>query len=665
MSIFSNGIFSNSSSLTSSLATNKTIASSLSSNVILPKWNNALARAKASGRGARVLIVGDSTDVSGISGGVIQGWSAYLANYFTASGFCYAGYECTFPSSNSRYGESRVTIGSSWTLDSAITSIGGGTYKATTNTNAFTFTPSSPCDVIKVYYVQQSGGGVISVDYAGLGTTTQSTSGTEGIGVLTLNTGSAGLWAFNIKWSSGGQVNLAYIECYNSGTQETTFMTCALGGSGSIDWQDTTHGYSWLNAMVALVPDVVIMGSVVNDMGGTLEASQANMTKIIQAFQGMAVVPDILMRTCNPQNPTDGTNNRSIALQDSFVNMTRTLATTYGCQLVDVYNSVISYANGSTLPSNFYIDTWVHPSLTGVAMVANEVAQTLMLSTGAGAGYYRYMTQYSFNSLTDYKIGRNTFIKQGAAGCTSIGINAFQGNSGAWNISVGDNTNNVSGGFGNTSVGYNALSTAGFKLYSAIFGYNAGALLTSGSYNTLLGAQAASTVLTTGARNVIISNGSEACTTPASGTNDYINIDNTIKGYSKSASNGGLSILGVDSLLGVLIGANFNITTDNTIPIAFCGTKYMITKIIVTNASISLTTAIGGVYTATSKGGTALVSAAQTYAGATAATKVVILTLTAGATADTFALTNLYLNLTTAQGAAATGDIFVYGIPLP
>ena len=120
---------------------------------------------------------------------------------------------------------------------------------------------------------------------------------------------------------------------------------------------------------------------------------------------------------------------------------------------------------------------------------------------------------------------------------------------------------------------------------------------------------------------------------------------------------------GVDQLLGKLIGANMNVTTDQAIPITRIGTqKYLITKIFVTNASTSLTAADGGIYTATSKGGTAIVAAAQVYTALTAATVGLDLTL---AVNNTYVLDNLYLSLTGAQGGAATADIYVFGIVLP
>lgn len=117
-------------------------------------------------------------------------------------------------------------------------------------------------------------------------------------------------------------------------------------------------------------------------------------------------------------------------------------------------------------------------------------------------------------------------------------------------------------------------------------------------------------------------------------------------------------------MIGKLIGANMNVTTDNIVPLTSQAGLFIFDRIIVTNPSISLTTAVGGVYTAATKGGTALVANSQVYSALTAAAKFVALTLANSALTDVFdssVQTSVFLNLTTAQGAAATADIYVYG----
>lgn len=117
-------------------------------------------------------------------------------------------------------------------------------------------------------------------------------------------------------------------------------------------------------------------------------------------------------------------------------------------------------------------------------------------------------------------------------------------------------------------------------------------------------------------------------------------------------------------LLGSLIAANFNSTADQQITIFSNPSKYIIRRIVVTNASTSLSTAAGGIYTAVSKGGTAVVASSQVYTTLTGSTLFLDLTLSVSGSANITvksSIPNLYLSLTTAQGTAATADVYVYG----
>jgi hypothetical protein len=115
-------------------------------------------------------------------------------------------------------------------------------------------------------------------------------------------------------------------------------------------------------------------------------------------------------------------------------------------------------------------------------------------------------------------------------------------------------------------------------------------------------------------------------------------------------------------LLGRIIGANMNVTTDQ----AFVLTNYAalnafrITKITAKNASISLTTAAGGVYPAASKGGTAIVASSQAYSSLSSSALALDLTLAAGTTVYAKGGTPI-LSLSTGQGAAATADLYLFG----
>lgn len=117
-------------------------------------------------------------------------------------------------------------------------------------------------------------------------------------------------------------------------------------------------------------------------------------------------------------------------------------------------------------------------------------------------------------------------------------------------------------------------------------------------------------------------------------------------------------------LLGSLKTANMNTTADQAIALKLGGAaKYVIEKILVTNASASLSLAAGGIYTTTAKGGTAIVAAAQVFSALTGTTKALSLTL--AALTDILTGSTIYLSLTVAQGGAATVDIYVYGRLVP
>lgn len=140
-------------------------------------------------------------------------------------------------------------------------------------------------------------------------------------------------------------------------------------------------------------------------------------------------------------------------------------------------------------------------------------------------------------------------------------------------------------------------------------------------------------------------------------------VTGAVTAASTITATGQVTGTGIEQIIGTKLSANMNVTTDQAIPITRIGTqKYIITKIVVTNASTSLTAADGGIYTTTSKGGTAIVAGTQVYTALTSATVALNLTL---AVNNTYTLDNLYFSLTGTQGAAATADIYVFGIVLP
>ncbi len=112
-------------------------------------------------------------------------------------------------------------------------------------------------------------------------------------------------------------------------------------------------------------------------------------------------------------------------------------------------------------------------------------------------------------------------------------------------------------------------------------------------------------------------------------------------------------------LLASYQSVNVNSTGDTVLPIQNSG-RWSVSNVVFTNASVDLTTAEAGVFTAPSAGGTAIVADAALSAMSSAS--VVSQRTVASTAAQTGS--NLYVNVSTAQGAAATMDVFVYGYDL-
>lgn len=114
--------------------------------------------------------------------------------------------------------------------------------------------------------------------------------------------------------------------------------------------------------------------------------------------------------------------------------------------------------------------------------------------------------------------------------------------------------------------------------------------------------------------------------------------------------------------LGSINNGNMNSTADITLAVDayVANTRYRIDKIMVENASTSLTTATAGVFTAAGGGGTT-VAATQVLSALTSSTKWLALTLEAVVGTDVFTASPLYFRVVTPQGGAATACVHLFG----
>ena len=110
--------------------------------------------------------------------------------------------------------------------------------------------------------------------------------------------------------------------------------------------------------------------------------------------------------------------------------------------------------------------------------------------------------------------------------------------------------------------------------------------------------------------------------------------------------------------LASLPGQSLATAGDTVLPVMEAS-KYIVRRITLTNFSADASAANVGVYTAASRGGTAI-AAVNTYAGADTTSAWVDLTLSAAANANVVSTQTLYFNIATAA-SGVTCDVNVYG----
>lgn len=241
-------------------------------------------------------------------------------------------------------------------------------------------------------------------------------------------------------------------------------------------------------------------------------------------------------------------------------------------------------------------------------------------------------------SMVLWSIGGRTQINPGSGTVTSAQITAALGyapvspalaNGSMW---VGDGSNQAAVA---AMSGDAAMTNAGVITVSKLGGATPAAIATSGSATDLVAGNVA------------------AARMPA------------LTGDCTSAAGAvATTCAGMVRRLGRLTGANFNSVADQAISINAAVTKYLLTGIYVTNCSASLTTAAGGVYPTTAKGGVPVVAAAQVYTALTSATVLLPATISAAGVGTALTASTLYLSLSLAQGTAATCDVYLFGADL-
>lgn len=355
----------------------------------LRKWRAALAKAITGNGRAKIACVGDSITVGSFATTdawtniKVNNWPTALAKMLSKNGFP--------ATAGSFFGDSyrgsiaqqptvdpRIAVGSGWILNGD-TTFGGNSFSQSASGGNFSFTPTGAIDTFDVYYVNQTGNGVLSANIDG-GTASTVNTGTQGpIGKLTLTTPTIGQHTANISWSSGGQVVLVGIEGRNSTSDLISIFNGGMSGSTAAQWISFSSGQPWtpLTVLQTLAPDLTIVSLGTNEwlQGISPAVYQANLQTVVAA--GL-VTGDVICLVEPPSVTTGSAGSFApTAVQQGIIAAMYAVAKANNLPVIDITQRWTSFA--VTSPFGFYGDNAIHPNMKGYADIASSIAQALNL----------------------------------------------------------------------------------------------------------------------------------------------------------------------------------------------------------------------------------------------------------------------------------------------
>jgi hypothetical protein len=362
-------------------------------------WGTQLQKVIQRTGNARICAVGDSTTFGYLGGpgnsatnSIVGAYPTQLAQILLTQYGINASSETFFGEGMNANGapgfstaDPRIVVGSSWTANAAMLSLGGQTYKATTSTNALSFTPAVAVDTFKVFYIVQSTGGTLSVNLDGGTATTQSTGGTAGVASMTL-TGAVGTHTVNVTWASGGEVDVIGVEASNSTMPNVIIENAGAGGAKAANLASQAGPYGGgFAAIYSLVGcDLSIDEDGINDWNAavTIPSFTTSMQTVVTAQRNAG--SDVAIFSPVPSNP--GTTN---AAQLTYVNALQGIAAanSNGASLtlpfINNWQAFYGPTNGTTngwayANAQGWMADNLHPSAYGYAANATLVAGAII-----------------------------------------------------------------------------------------------------------------------------------------------------------------------------------------------------------------------------------------------------------------------------------------------
>jgi lysophospholipase L1-like esterase len=263
--------------------------------------------------------------------------------------------------------DGRVTNAGAWALaanDATGWSISGRYYTSSTSGN-LSFLPYKQTDTFKIWYISETGNGVLGYNINGSGASTVDTSTNNGTIQSFTTTATLGTNTLNLSWSSGGAVKIIAVEGYNSAVEQVSVMNAGWGGSKAADWTINTNFFSPLNAIAPFAPDLSLINLGINDLGPStpIASYKASLQTLITQC---LTYGDVALVAFTPVSIA----NKDLATQGTYIDALYELGVTNNIPVIDLWRRFVSYEIMN--PLGMYFDA-LHPNGNGYADMAQGV----------------------------------------------------------------------------------------------------------------------------------------------------------------------------------------------------------------------------------------------------------------------------------------------------
>lgn len=360
----------------------------LTSPTLLLHLRAAIGRIKAGTGNGVIACVGDSLTFGYYSNGSTTGnmktlsFPTQLASALNAAGIPASSENFIGNGANANYQfDSRLSVGSGWSsYTGGFNSLGGEEFTASSATSPLAFTPSTPCDICKIYYVSTPALGSFKWNVDGGSDTTQSCAATSAFSTLTISLGSVGTHTINLNWVSGA-IFIVGFDCYNSTIKQLRILNCGWPASTTSLWAlDNSNPWSPARSLTTLAPDLTIIELGGNDMltGVATPTVLTNLNTIVGLAQNSGS-GDAMLIAYNHVDPA-GTGVPEVT-QATYIAQVYASALANNCAYVDEYDRQVSFAIANTL--GFMAPDGVHQLGAGYA----DYAQAIYPVLNAGGGF--------------------------------------------------------------------------------------------------------------------------------------------------------------------------------------------------------------------------------------------------------------------------------------